>query len=128
MKCLVVDDSITMRRIMANMVQELGCHEVLEAADGKLALEQLDQSFDLVITDWNMPTLGGVELARQLRARPDTANVRILMATGRNVKEDILAAMEAGIDGYLIKPFTAESLKAKIAELLENQPPKAAVE
>ena len=118
MKFLVVDDSVTMRRIVINSLQRVGFKETVEAGDGLEALEQFDSSISFVITDWNMPNMSGVDFARALRARPDGASVPILMVTTRSVREDILAAIEAGVNNYIVKPFTPQVLKEKIDQLL----------
>jgi two-component system chemotaxis response regulator CheY len=119
MKFLVVDDSATMRRIVVNSLQRIGFPDCVEAGDGREALELFDASVSFVITDWNMPNMSGTELARALRARGDAGRtVPILMVTARSVKEDILAAMEAGVNNYIVKPFTPQVLKEKIDALL----------
>ena len=119
MKFLVVDDSATMRRIVVNSLQRIGFSECLEASDGREALDRFDSSVGFVITDWNMPHMSGTELAKALRARDDGGRtVPILMVTARSMKEDILMAMEAGVDSYIVKPLTPEVLKEKIDALL----------
>jgi two-component system, chemotaxis family, chemotaxis protein CheY len=118
MKFLVVDDSATMRRIVINSLQRIGFSEVVEAGDGREALDQFDASVKFVITDWNMPTMSGIDLARALRARDDGKTVPILMVTTRSVREDIVAAVEAGVNNYIVKPFTPQVLKEKIDQLL----------
>jgi two-component system chemotaxis response regulator CheY len=118
MKFLVVDDSATMRRIVINSLQRIGFSEVVEAGDGREALEQFDASVKFVITDWNMPNMNGIDLARSLRARDDGKAVPILMVTTRSVREDIVAAVEAGVNNYIVKPFTPQVLKEKIDQLL----------
>ncbi len=119
MKFLVVDDSATMRRIVVNSLQRIGYSECVEAGDGREALDRFDDSVNFVITDWNMPNMSGTELARALRERADSGRtVPILMVTARSVKEDILTAMEAGVNNYIVKPFTPPVLKEKIDALL----------
>ncbi len=118
MKFLVVDDSATMRRIVVNSLQRVGFTDIVEAGDGREALDRFDSSVGFVITDWNMPNLSGLDLARELRARPDGQTVPILMVTTRSVREDILAAVEAGVNNYIVKPFTPQVLKEKIDQLL----------
>ena len=118
MKFLVVDDSATMRRIVINSLQRIGFSEVVEAGDGREALDQFDASVKFVITDWNMPNMNGIDLARSLRARDDGKAVPILMVTTRSVREDIVAAVEAGVNNYIVKPFTPQVLKEKIDQLL----------
>jgi two-component system, chemotaxis family, chemotaxis protein CheY len=118
MKFLVVDDSATMRRIVINSLQRIGFNETVEAADGIEALQRFDASIGFIITDWNMPNMSGVEFVRALRARPDGAAVPVLMVTTRSVREDILVAIEAGVNNYIVKPFTPQVLKDKIDQLL----------
>ena len=118
MKFLVVDDSATMRRIVINSLQRIGFNDVVEAGDGREALDQFDASVKFVITDWNMPNMSGIDLARSLRARDDGKTVPILMVTTRSVREDIVAAVEAGVNNYIVKPFTPQVLKEKIDQLL----------
>jgi two-component system chemotaxis response regulator CheY len=122
MKCLCVDDSATMRRIVVNALKTIGISDVIEAADGKEALAKCDPSVGLVITDWNMPIMGGLELTKALRAIPATAKLPILMITTRGVKEDILQAVEAGVTSYILKPFTPQLLKEKIDQLTAALP------
>ena len=120
MKFLVVDDSATMRRIVVNSLQRIGFSDCVEAGDGREALEKYDPAaVDFVITDWNMPNMSGTDLAKALRARSDAGRtVPILMVTARSVKEDILTAMEAGVNNYIVKPFTPQVVKEKIDALL----------
>lgn len=118
MKFLVVDDSATMRRIVVNSLQRIGFNEVVEAGDGIEALKAFDASVGFVITDWNMPNMSGIDFARSLRARPDGASVPVLMVTTRSVKEDIVAAIDAGVSNYIVKPFTPQVLKEKIDQLV----------
>ena len=117
MKFLVIDDSATMRRIVVNSLQRIGFTDVVEAGDGVEALKAFDASIGFVITDWNMPNMSGIEFVRALRARPDGASVPVLMVTTRSVKEDIVAAIEAGVSNYIVKPFTPQVLKEKIDQL-----------
>jgi two-component system chemotaxis response regulator CheY len=118
MKFLVVDDSSTMRRIVVNSLQRIGFGDTVEAGDGKEALDKFDPSVKFVITDWNMPNMTGTELAKALREREDGKQVPILMVTARSVREDIIEAMEAGVNNYIVKPFTPQILKEKIDALL----------
>jgi two-component system chemotaxis response regulator CheY len=118
MKFLVVDDSATMRRIVINSLQRIGFSDTVEAGDGQEALAKFDSSVKFVITDWNMPNMSGTEFTKVLRSRPDGAHVPVLMVTARSVKEDILTAMEAGVNNYIVKPFTPQVLKEKIDALL----------
>jgi two-component system chemotaxis response regulator CheY len=118
MKFLVVDDSVTMRRIVVNSLTRLGHTDIVEAADGAEALAKFDASIGFVITDWNMPKVSGTELARALRGRSDGADVPILMVTARSVREDIITALESGVNNYIVKPFTPQVLKEKIDALV----------
>lgn len=118
MKFLVVDDSVTMRRIIVNSLQRIGYSQTVEAGDGEEALNQFDASIQFVITDWNMPNMSGIDFARALRARPDGKHVPILMVTTRSMREDILAAVEAGVNNYILKPFTPPTLKEKIEQVM----------
>lgn len=118
MKFLVVDDSLTMRRIIINALQRIGYTEAVEAADGQEALNRFDSSIGFIITDWNMPSMNGVDFARAVRATPAGHSVPILMVTTRGAKEDIVHAVEAGVNNYILKPFTPSVLKEKIDRLL----------
>jgi two-component system chemotaxis response regulator CheY len=118
MKFMVIDDSATMRRIVVNSLQRIGYSDFLEAGDGAEALGKFDGSVDFVITDWNMPNMGGMELVKSLRSRDDAKSIPILMVTTRSVREDIVAAAQAGVDNYVVKPFTPQVLKEKINEVL----------
>jgi two-component system, chemotaxis family, chemotaxis protein CheY len=121
MKFLVIDDSATMRRILVNSLQRIGYTDCVEAGDGREALDKFDPSIGFVITDWNMPNMSGLELARALRAHPEGKAVPILMVTTRSVREDIIAAIEAGVNNYIVKPFTPQVLKEKIDSVLSGQ-------
>jgi len=125
MKCLVVDDSATMRRIVINSLKSIGIVETTEAANGAEALQACDESVGLVITDWNMPVMGGLDLVKQLRGRPATAATPILMVTTRSVRDDIVQAVQAGISNYIVKPFTPQVLKEKIDQILTGAAPAA---
>jgi two-component system chemotaxis response regulator CheY len=117
MKVLVVDDSATMRRIIINTLQRIGYTEAIEAGDGTEALERFDPGITCVLADWNMPRMSGIDLVRALRARPDSATVKIIMVTTRSVREDIVAAARAGVNNYVVKPFTPEILKEKLDQV-----------
>ena len=120
MKFLVVDDSATMRRILVNSLQRIGFSDTVEAEDGQQALEKFDASISFVITDWNMPVMSGIELARTLRAYGPGKTVPILMITTRSVREDIMTAVEAGVNSYIVKPLTPQLLKEKIDQVLSS--------
>ncbi|MFQ5537734.1 MAG: response regulator [Gemmatimonadota bacterium] len=118
MKFLVVDDSATMRRIVVNSLKRIGFEDCIEAADGAEALEYFDETVSFIITDWNMPNMGGLDFVRAVRAREDGKSVPILMVTTRSVREDIVQAAQAGVNNYVVKPFTPPVLKAKIETVL----------
>ena len=120
MKCLVVDDSAMTRRILLNSLRTIGITDTLEAVDGKQALEMCTAGVDLVITDWNMPGMTGVDFVRGLRANPDLAAIPVLLVTSRNAKDDVVEAVNAGVNGYIIKPFTPEVLRTNIEGVLSH--------
>lgn len=121
MKFLVVDDFSTMRRIIRNLLKELGYSNVDEAEDGSVALAKLKrESFDFVVSDWNMPVMDGLQLLQSIRAEPSIAKLPVLMVTAEAKKENILAAAQAGASGYIVKPFTAATLDEKISKILEK--------
>ena len=117
MRFLIVDDSATMRRIVANSLGKLGYTDVVQAEDGIDALTKFDASVSVVITDWNMPRMSGTELATALRARPDGKSVPILMVTARSERDDIVDALSRGVNNYIVKPFTPQVLKEKLDSL-----------
>ncbi len=126
MKFLVVDDFATMRRMVKSVLNELGYTNVTEADDGSTALPLLrDGDFDFLITDWNMPGLPGLELLRAVRANPKLAKLPVLMLTAEAKRDQIVEAAQAGVNGYVIKPFTADVLKKKLAKILEAMPSNA---
>jgi two-component system chemotaxis response regulator CheY len=120
LKFLVVDDSVTMRRIVTNSLKNLGYDSFIEASDGKEALAKLgiDKGLNFVITDWNMPVLSGLELTKAIRNDPSTERMPILMVTTRGVKDDIIEALQAKVNNYIVKPFTPQVLKEKIDQIL----------
>jgi two-component system chemotaxis response regulator CheY len=121
MKILVVDDFSTMRRIIKNLLKDLGFTSIQEADDGNTALPMLQQGeFDFVITDWNMPGMQGIDLLRAIRADANLKHLPVLMVTAEAKKEQIVAAAQAGVNGYVIKPFTAATLKEKLAKIFER--------
>ncbi|PKL87425.1 MAG: two-component system response regulator [Ignavibacteriae bacterium HGW-Ignavibacteriae-2] len=121
LKFLIVDDSLTMRRIVTNSLKNLGYNDFVEAADGREALDKLeaDKTINFVITDWNMPVLSGLDLVKAIRNDPYISNLPILMVTTRGVKEDILQALQARVNNYVVKPFTPQVLSEKIDQILE---------
>ena len=119
MKFLVVDDFSTMRRIIKNLLHDLGYPNVSEADDGKTALPMLQAGgFDFPITDWNMPGMPGLDLIKAVRADTRLAKMPVLMLTAEAKREQIIEAAQAGVNGYVIKPFTAETLKEKLDKIL----------
>nr|WP_063573199.1 chemotaxis response regulator CheY [Luteibacter rhizovicinus] len=123
MKILVVDDFSTMRRIVRNLLVELGFTNTLiqEAEDGNAALVMLRaQPFDLVVTDWNMPNMTGIELLRAIRADAALKSMPVLMVTAENNRDQIIAAAQSGVNGYVVKPFTAVTLKEKLDKIFER--------
>lgn len=119
MRFLVVDDSATMRRIIVNSLSRIGHQDVVEADDGTSALAAFeDGGVDFIITDWNMPQMSGLDFSRRVRGHPRGGKVPILMVTTRSAREDILAAVEVGVNNYVLKPFTPPVLKEKIDAIL----------
>jgi len=120
-KILVVDDFSTMRRIIKNLLRDLGFTNVDEADDGKTALPILKQGgIDFLITDWNMPGMTGIDLLKKVREDPELASIPVLMVTAEAKREQIIAAAQAGVNGYVVKPFTAAVLKEKIDKIFER--------
>jgi two-component system chemotaxis response regulator CheY len=118
-KILAVDDSPTMRRIIVNTLRRAGYTNVIEASDGRDALQKLKTDhINLVITDWNMPQMDGLTLVKALRNTDEFRQLPVLMITTRSVREDIVKALKAGVNNYIVKPFSPETLKAKIQEVL----------
>ena len=115
MKILVVDDFSTMRRIMKNLLNELGFTNLDEADDGQTAWPKLQSgNYDFLVTDWNMPGMTGIELLKHVRANSTTANMPVLMVTAESKRKQIVEAAQAGVNGYIIKPFTVGTLKKKL--------------
>ena len=118
---LVVDDFSTMRRIVRNLLKELGYFNVDEAEDGAMALSKLrHEEFDFVISDWNMPNMDGLTMLHAMRADEKLAKIPVLMVTAEAKKENIIAAAHAGANGYVVKPFTAATLDEKLAKIFEK--------
>jgi len=121
MRFLIVDDSTTMRRIIINTLNKLGHQEFVEAANGREALDKLAAGpVELVITDWNMPEMSGIEFIRAMRANPTYAALPVLMVTTNAAKDDIVEALRAGVNNYVVKPFTSETIKEKIDAVLSK--------
>ncbi len=121
MKFLVVDDFSTMRRIVRNLLKELGYANVDEAEDGAAALQKLKNlNFDFVVSDWNMPNMDGLTLLQSIRADERLKHIPVLMVTAEAKRENIIAAAQAGASGYVVKPFTAGTLDEKLAKIFQN--------
>ena len=121
MKILVVDDMSTMRRIIKNALQQIGFSNVDEAEDGKGALQKLrNDQFNLVISDWNMPVMNGLELLKEIRGDSNLKDTPILMVTAESKKENILEAIQSGASNYIVKPFTAQTLQEKIEKIFKD--------
>jgi two-component system chemotaxis response regulator CheY len=119
MRILVVDDSSTMRRIIANTLKKIGCEDIVEAGNGAEGLQQIGAGgVEFVVTDWNMPIMNGLEFVRQLRGIAAMAQVPVLMVTTNAEHSDIAGAKEAGVNDYVVKPFTPDALKEKMNALL----------
>ena len=121
MKILVVDDFSTMRRIIKNLLRDLGFTNTSEADDGQTALPMLQQgNFDFLVTDWNMPGMEGIELLKRVRADENLKSLPVLLVTAEAKKEQIVEAAQAGVNGYIVKPFTSGTLKEKIEKIFER--------
>jgi len=121
MRFLVVDDFNTMRRIVRNLLKELGFNNVEEAEDGVDALNMLRAGgFDFVVSDWNMPNMDGLQLLQTIRADGALSKLPVLMVTAEAKKENIIAAAQAGASGYVVKPFTAATLEEKLGKIFEK--------
>ncbi|MFA6609202.1 MAG: response regulator [Candidatus Paceibacterota bacterium] len=121
MKFLVVDDSLTMRRIVVNALKAIGYDSVIEAADGKEAFGKLQtEGADFVISDWNMPEMNGLELVKTIRSTPAYSETPVLMVTTRGNKDDVIEAMQARVNNYIVKPFTPQALKEKLDHVLKS--------
>jgi two-component system, chemotaxis family, chemotaxis protein CheY len=120
-KILVVDDFATMRKVIRNLLKQVGYENIAEAEDGVLALRVLkSQKVDLVISDWNMPNMTGLELLKAVRADEDLKTTPFLMVTAEALQDNVIAAVKAGVSNYIVKPFTAEVLNDKITKILEK--------
>ena len=121
MKVLVVDDFPTMRRIIRNLLRQLGFQNIAEAEDGTHALSLIkEEPVDLVVTDWNMPKMSGIELLKAIRQDAEHKSLPVLMVTAEADKSSIIQAIQAGVNNYIVKPFTAEVLKEKIEKIFAN--------
>ncbi|WP_434801420.1 chemotaxis response regulator CheY [Spartinivicinus marinus] len=121
MKILIVDDFSTMRRIIKNLLRDLGFTNTSEADDGQTALPMLQSGgFDFLVTDWNMPGMTGIDLLKAVRADPKLNALPVLMVTAEAKRDQIIEAAQAGVNGYVVKPFTAAVLKEKIEKIFER--------
>ena len=121
MKILIVDDFSTMRRIIKNLLRDLGFNNTEEADDGNTGLPKLQSgNFDFLVTDWNMPGMTGIDLLRAVRADEKLKDLPVLMVTAEAKKEQIVMAAQEGVNGYIVKPFTAQTLKEKIEKIFER--------
>ncbi len=119
-KILIVDDFATMRKVIRNILKQLGYENIVEAEDGVLGLRVLKaQKIDFVICDWNMPNMTGLELLKAVRADGDISATPFLMVTAEALQENVVAAVKAGVSNYIVKPFTAEILNEKITKILD---------
>ena len=118
-KILIVDDFATMRRIMKNILKQLGYTNITEADDGTTALEALEKGdFDLIVSDWNMPKMTGLELLKRVRAGGPHTAVPFLMVTAEAQKQNVLEAVQSGVSNYVVKPFTAEAIAEKLQKII----------
>lgn len=121
MKILIVDDFSTMRRIIKNLLRDLGFTNTQEADDGVTALPMLKNGdFDFLVTDWNMPGMTGIDLLKAVRADENLSSLPVLMVTAEAKRDQIIEAAQSGVNGYVVKPFTAQALKEKIDKIFER--------
>jgi two-component system chemotaxis response regulator CheY len=123
MKILLVDDSATMRKIQRNVLAQMGHDDIVEAENGEDAIHQMkanDFMIDLILCDWNMPKMNGIEFVRKIRQHENLQKIPIIMVTTEAEREKVIEAVKAGARGYVVKPFTPDILKAKIAEIAED--------
>ena len=121
MRVLVVDDFATMRKIVRNVLKQIGFDNIVEAEDGQIALQVLkNEDIGLVVTDWNMPNMTGLELLEKIRSNPKTAKLPVLMVTAEGLKENVVAAVKAGVNNYVVKPFTADILQEKLEQIFKK--------
>lgn len=121
MKVLVVDDYATMRRIVRNLLRQSGYEDVQEASDGTDALYKLrEEKFDLIIADWNMEPMGGLQLLKEVRADSKLSGIPFILVTAESKIENVIAAKQAGVSNYIVKPFNADTLKQKISSVIRD--------
>ena len=120
MKILVVDDMVTMRRIVKNILKQLGFVNVEEAENGQEALQKLQaDTYGFVVSDWNMPVMTGIDMLRAIRADEKLKTIPVLMVTAEAQQSNLVEAVQAGVSNYIVKPFTAETLQEKIAKIFK---------
>jgi two-component system chemotaxis response regulator CheY len=121
-KILVVDDFSTMRKLVRNVLKQIGFSNITEAEDGNMALEVMrNEEIGLVVTDWNMPNMTGIELLQRIRDDGKSKNIPVLMLTAEGKTENVVAAVKAGVDNFIVKPFTAEVMQAKIEQIFAKR-------
>lgn len=121
MKILVVDDFATMRKVIRNLLRQGGYENIVEAEDGQMALNELKtKKIDFIISDWNMPKMTGLELLKAVRGDGELSKTPFLMVTAEALQENVVEAVKAGVDNYIVKPFTAEVLSEKIEEIIKK--------
>ena len=121
LKILVVDDFATMRKVVRNLLKQSGYDDIVEAEDGVMALKALkSQKIDFVVSDWNMPNMSGLELLKAVRADAELAKTPFLMVTAEALQDNVVAAVKAGVNNYIVKPFTAEVLNEKIKKIIDG--------
>jgi two-component system, chemotaxis family, chemotaxis protein CheY len=120
-KILIVDDFATMRKVVRNLLKQVGYEDIVEAEDGVMALKALkSQKIDVVVSDWNMPNMSGLELLKAVRADAELAKTPFLMVTAEALQDNVVAAVKAGVNNYIVKPFTAEVLNEKIKKIMDS--------
>lgn len=120
-KILIVDDFATMRKVVRNLLKQVGYEDIVEAEDGVMALKALkSQKIDVIVSDWNMPNMTGLELLKAVRADEELAKTPFLMVTAEALQDNVVAAVKAGVNNYIVKPFTAEVLNDKIKKIMES--------
>ena len=120
-KILIVDDFATMRKVVRNLLKQVGYEDIVEAEDGVMALKALkSQKIDVIVSDWNMPNMTGLELLKAVRADAELAKTPFLMVTAEALQDNVVAAVKAGVNNYIVKPFTAEVLNEKIKKIMEG--------
>lgn len=125
MKVLVVDDFATMRKIVRNILKQIGFNNIVEADDGANALQVIkNENIDFVVTDWNMPNMSGLELLKKIRSDEKSKDIPVLMVTAEGLAENVVDAVKAGVDNYIVKPFTAETVQAKIEQIFQKRAAK----